>query len=528
MLLSACRSFSLLLLAATLISVFVFWSSLSNIPNQIPREWTAKAVEHKTAVIGNVLPLVETTEPVPTNKDGSEIGSDPWKESDNMILDLDAVNSDNDNDDRTTTSGQGNSDKDSFRPLTVLLSEEDLRASLDNTNIRHLNLTSRMTSNGNYFPIVFDNIETYNPNVIPHPYRDETYIVVAQRDKQLDDNPNWYTELVCEARFQDSQLKCVTAPMNLPIAATATSGCRGRLDYMNLYIGPHDARVFYGPEIPYIIYGSQSNRNCLGQWIQDLRRIVDWGVLIPETINSSNPFFSPVDIERTGLYDEIEKNYFPFWDLEGTMYMHFDLTYKDRAFSMIDKTFTGGVGINLAPLATTDSACMAQYFPRMKSTKSEWIHQSSNSLSITLCARSNPDCRRTRDNTYILTIVQHKTFYNHGVYEPYVILFSATAPFALHAISSKPFWIPGRGEPYGAWLSDELAIADPLHDKSWVPKHQSQMIFIVSLAWKAQGMKYHGYLDDELFISFGVEDQASGGIVVTAQELLVEMNYCDK
>lgn len=70
-----------------------------------------------------------------------------------MILDLDAIKSDNDNDDRTTTSGQGNSDKDSFRPLTVL-SEEELRASLDNTDNRHFNLTSRMTSNGNYFPCI--------------------------------------------------------------------------------------------------------------------------------------------------------------------------------------------------------------------------------------------------------------------------------------------------------------------------------------------------------------------------------------
>lgn len=69
MLLSDCKLFSSLLLAATLISVFVFWSSLSGIPNQSPQEWTARANEHKTAVIGNVLPLVETTEPVPTNKD---------------------------------------------------------------------------------------------------------------------------------------------------------------------------------------------------------------------------------------------------------------------------------------------------------------------------------------------------------------------------------------------------------------------------------------------------------------------------
>ena len=48
---------------------------------------------------------------------------------------------------------------------------------------------------------------------------------------------------------------------------------------LSLSIGPHDARVFYGPEAPFTVYGSNSGFTCFGQWIQDIRVLVhDFGL----------------------------------------------------------------------------------------------------------------------------------------------------------------------------------------------------------------------------------------------------------
>lgn len=397
-------------------------------------------------------------------------------------------------------------------------SDEEHQASIDNHAIEHVNVTSNtdIRSDGNYFPIKFGDIESYNPNIIPHPYRSNTWIIVAQRDKKDDDNSYWRTSLVCEATFVNGTLSCVKPPMNLPLASTTSEQCVGKLVYFNYYIGPHDARVFYGGDgRPYIVYGSQSEFNCLGQFIQDFRRVADWGPKSIDT-NRTQPFFYPTDIQRTPPYNDIEKNYFIFWDTRGDMYVHHDIV-PTRTFTKLYAN--GSVGPDLAPLATGDVECMEAYMPVVKKLTNmtmEWNHQSTNSLAITLCNRDDKTCQEQGNNTYLFIIFQHKSFYGHGVYEPYLMLFEQDAPFAVHAISSQPFWIPGRGRAGDGWAKN-----------TWKPDDQSQMIFVVSMNWKEQGVGYHGYLDDELLISFGIEDQHSGGISVVVRDLMQEFSYCD-
>nr|POF19936.1 hypothetical protein CFP56_52185 [Quercus suber] len=398
------------------------------------------------------------------------------------------------------------------------LSEEEHRVSIENNAMEHLEITSNTTirSDGKYFPIKFGTIESYNPNIIPHPYRDNTWIIVAQRDKKDDDNTYWRTSLVCEATFVNGTLDCVKPPMNLPIPSTTSELCHGKLEYFNFYIGPHDARVFYGGDgRPFIIYGSQSQFNCLGQFVQDFRRIADWGPLSSET-NRTDTFFYATDLQRPLPYNDIEKNYFIFWDVDGQMYIHHDIV-PTRVFAKLYPD--GSISEDLAPLATTDLQCMEKFMPEIKTVGNltwEWIHQSTNSLAITLCDRSDKKCRDAGNNTYLFTIFQHKSFYGHGVYEPYLMLFQQKAPFQVHALSSKPFWIPGRGKPNDGWAKG-----------TWKPNDQSQMIFVVSMNWKEPGVGYNGFLDDELLISFGVEDQHSGGISVIVGDLMKEFSYCD-
>ena len=396
--------------------------------------------------------------------------------------------------------------------LSCLLTEEQHAAVAVNMQKEHLVLNSSMTEDRQRFLLDFREQDSYNPNIIPHPYRDDTWFIIAQRSKNTDDNARFYDELVCKAQFVNNSMKCDMSPLSLPIAATVSPDCHEDLEYFNDWVGPHDARVFHGPDKPYIIYGSQSNFNCLGLWIQDFRRIVDWGSDI--VADPTQRFFWPTNLQRPPPYNRIEKNWFVFWDCDGEMYLHHDLT-PQRVFTLLHND--GSVGENLAPAAeASDVKCMDKLMPKLLPTKLEWIHQATNSLLVTMCERSDPSCEATPDNTYLMFMFQVKTFYMHGMYEPYIMMFKQTPPFEVHGISSDPFWYSGRGEANGTWVQ-----GGPM------PKDQSEMIFTVAFAWKEQGLTYHGYLDDKLFITFGIEDARSGAIDVLAKDLLSNIALCD-
>jgi len=103
-------------------------------------------------------------------------------------------------------------------------------------------------------------------------------------------------------------------------------------------------------------------------------------------------------------------------------------------------------------------------------------------------------------------VVQHKKFYDlHAEYEPYVVVFRQEAPFDIYGISRKPIWIHGRER-----------MADG----------RTNMFYVVSINWKERGLRYHGYLDDVLFVAFGIEDKQTAGIDVVASDLLTGLGLC--
>lgn len=376
-------------------------------------------------------------------------------------------------------------------------------------------IISDMTQDGGYFGIDFVDETSFNPNLIPHPSKPDTWIMIAQRDKSRDDNGIWFVEMVCEAVFTDGSFQCTKSPIILPIASTASPLCTDTLSPFNNMIGPHDARVFYGPDVPYIVYGSQSQHHCLGQWIQDLRRIVNWATT-PVT-NQSQMFFFPTDLQRPPPVGKLEKNWFAFWDSKDEMYLHYDLLPRALAKVAPD----GSVGKDLAPLAA-DTTCMERIMPQIKSPDHEYIHQATNSLAITLCRRADVphSCQKTEENTFVFTIFHHKSWYGHDVYEPYAMVFNQSAPFAVHGVSSKPFWYEGRGKPGEHWAEGQ-EWADRIEDD------QSEMVFTTSMSWKQHGQTYHGYLDDVLLLAFGLEDRYSAGIDVVAGDLLADLKLCN-
>ena len=378
----------------------------------------------------------------------------------------------------------------------------------------HREVFSVSTADKKYFLIEFGGQEAMNPNIIPHPTLNDTWIIVAQQQKSSVKTSVWFAELVCNAVFKNGRLGCVNPPMILPIAATSGDKCDGDLAYFTFNIGPHDARVFYGPRMPYTIYGSNSAYTCFGQWMLDFRMLVDWGF---ETF-VENEFREATELQRPAPYGHVEKNWFVFWDKHEEIYAHYDIAPK-RVFAKLE--YDGSVGQDLAPLAAaSDEICMAKYMPEV-ALELESIHQATNSLSITLCKRSDSSCEPTDSNTFILTIFQHKSFYAfHSVYEPYAMVFQQTAPFEIYGISQKPIWIHGRGKPGEGKKPDFLDVKE---SESW---NQTEMFYITSLSWKTHGQKYHGYSDDVLFISFGIEDSKTAGIDVVAGDLLMDLGLC--
>ncbi|KAF4972310.1 hypothetical protein FSARC_1089 [Fusarium sarcochroum] len=372
----------------------------------------------------------------------------------------------------------------------------------EDVSATHHEVFSVSTKNKQFFEVDFGDYAALNPNFIPHPTLDNTWVVVAQ---WLQDGGNhlWFAELVCDATFQDDVLKCLHSPTTLPVTATIGGDkCEGDMSYFEWNMGPHDARVFYGPEKPYTTYGSNSIHTCFGQFVQDLRTLTSW----KGDMGNLSEFRIGTELQRplSLPWNAVEKNWFLFWDINDNMYTHYDIT-PNRKFAQINPD--GSAGDDLAPFsAVNDEQCLAKYLPKL-ATNLESIHQATNSLKITMCRRDEPSCVPDESNTFIMVIFQHKSYFNyHSVYEPYVMMFKQQAPFEIHAISRKPIWIHGR--------------------KQYPDKSTSDMFYVTSMSWKSQERKYHGFIDDELFLGFGIEDERTAGINILAADLLKDMGLC--
>lgn len=376
----------------------------------------------------------------------------------------------------------------------------------------HHEIFSRTTEDGRYFLVKFGGHDAINPNIIPHPILRDVWFIVAQAHKTTDENWAWFTELVCEATFYEGNLQCLKPPSILPVAATSSPHCSGDQFYWDESIGPHDARVFHGPDRPYIIYGTQSQHNCFGLYIHDFRRLVDW----KHEYEADYPFRQATDLSRPPPYAAVEKNWFVFWSLDGQIYAHYDV-FPERAFAKLNGD--GTVEEDLSSLAhESDSLCWNRYMGSELSMSRNHFHQASNSLAITMCAQSDLSCRKTADNTFVLIVFQKKTQHAlHSVYEPYIMLFQQSPPFAIHALSTKPIWIHGRRAPGDPKVS--VSDAD-------IPEDQSEMLYVTSMNWKDSSRHYHGYLDDIIYLSFGVEDVKTAGIDILASDLLAEIGRC--
>lgn len=377
---------------------------------------------------------------------------------------------------------------------------------------------SLTTRNRQYFLLNFAGDGAYNPNIIPHPTKHDMWIMVAQHE-QFREKITKSEQIVCSAVFWDGALVCTDHPTVIPVADSIDGiHCTGPLSNANMRKGPRDARMFYSPTTPYLVYNSQSQFTCFGIWLQDARMLLEDFRL--DRATSGGFFRSLTEIQRPLPWHVVEKNFFLFWDPQGRTYAHYDL-YPKRVFAELD--IDGSQKGDLAPTAAlADGICMAKYMPPIRSSL-ESIHQATNSLSITMCKRTDPKCKETDQNTFTMHIFHHKSFYMfHGIYEPYVILFNRTAPFNIVAIAQRPLWIHGRNELSAETKSVRYEMLG--HDQ--IPEGHTEMFYMTSLSWKKHGLKYHGYMDDIIMLAFGIEDTRSAAIDIKAEDLLQDLAFC--
>ena len=376
-------------------------------------------------------------------------------------------------------------------------------------------LFSLTTRDRRYIPVFIEGAGVHSPSLIPHPTKFDMWIILAQR-VQLPALYGTFEQIVCTAGFLEGVLICAEPFENITMSSVASGACEGDLAYVNEYVGARDARLFHSPQAPYIMYGSQSQHTCSGEWLRDARTLL-------EPFHLEKPlariFGQPAEVQRPPPWKGLETNYFLFWDSEGKAYAHHEM-FPERVFAQLD--IDGSVSENLGKYAANkDQVCMAKYMPLVEADD-ESIQQASNSLAVTLCERLNPKCKPSDSNTFVMHMFHQSFSYDgHTVHEPFLQLFKQAAPFALHAISQRPLWIHGR-----------QALTNETHSPQYeaypddIPPGHTERFAITSLSWKNHVQRYHGYSDDVIVLGISIEDGRAGLMDVKVSDILQDLAFC--
>ncbi|KAK6607511.1 hypothetical protein H4I96_03746 [Botrytis cinerea] len=359
------------------------------------------------------------------------------------------------------------------------------------------------------------------------------------------DNRGHLQERICtdddiEVLGSNGGMRCENTPIEVTVPPTPAESCQENQEGLADIPGFHDPRIFYsGRGEPILMISSQSRYACIGLWSIDLRSVYPG---LEEIFSSSPKSFGgplksyPVLTELTRNPRETrrsyEKNWFIFSPTPSSSYVHYELTSSQRTFAKLignGFTTTNLTDQNEIPClidATPEEITLNRYM-----ANATW-HQATPALKLILCTRSNNSCiLETPDIVFIAAIHRkHKNVLDLPIrYERYFVMWAATPPFSMLAISQHPILF--ANETTTGWTSDE----------SWddVPEALSEgrglwakltYTTTIAYAWNREDGdikdKSVGYLDDEILLSVGVDDhdQVYGRVLVS--ELLQCLRIC--
>ncbi|KAK9373127.1 uncharacterized protein V1513DRAFT_383329 [Lipomyces chichibuensis] len=278
----------------------------------------------------------------------------------------------------------------------------------------------------------------YNPNILPYPPgAAHPYFGLARQS--LGNGGIKHHELVyCDMNWGLSKgigrriLKCMTETQKIKFPEwRSPNGTCLWLPYLEGANGPSDPRVFFSPMgEPLMIVGTNGIRNCLSQYIIDLR------MMIPDLGEKMKVGHLPIRFrELTELprdyYHEVEKNWFVMYDDKGMGFVQHDIENRSMsALADVDRVTVAHVE-NLVKGETAPNciATLKKEYEEINDQIRNDIHQGTNTLRVTLCEFP---CIPTIHNTVLIELFQIKYHsYLEVFYRRYVMVMNATAPFQI-------------------------------------------------------------------------------------------------
>ncbi|GAA5849159.1 hypothetical protein JCM8547_006465 [Rhodosporidiobolus lusitaniae] len=265
------------------------------------------------------------------------------------------------------------------------------------------------------------------------------------------------------------------------------------------FIGPEDPRLFFTNDGQPLIIFSQTGRSpniCRALYVIDARMVIPGldKALKKAGWNAPVEFREQTDLIRENQFN-IEKNWSPFLGENDELFFHVSLVPQQIYKWVRNLTLRP-----LDPVAPSHNCLTDLLGADMNRVH---LHHATPLLRATLCKRG--ECVPDVHNTVLFGIIHvkyHPLPYLH--YVRHVVTWNVTSPYEYLSVS-RPLTYSGTNQ------------ADP--------------IFTVSMAWDhptdhaGLGLN-HGFLDENVLISFGVADYGSGYIDVLAHDLLTDHDMC--
>ena len=322
-------------------------------------------------------------------------------------------------------------------------------------------------------------------------------------------------------------MRCATPPLTLNVPPTPAKSCGNGTGVLMDIPGFHDPRIFWsGKGEPLMMMNTQSRYACFGLWVIDLRTL-HFRLNILLGSNPKLPTLGPLPSYQTlteitknppESRGQIEKNWF-FFSNSHSSYIHYDIDPKSRSFAKL-------LGQGLTTVNLTDpleQPCVIDGAkPKEYETWGGSWHQGTNSLRLILCDRQDHSCRSNPMNTVYWSLIhhKHKNYYSLPLrYERYFIVFASTPPFNMLAMSTFPVLL--ANETASGWNSTESWDDDPDHQKIIQDGGEGKENFAgftytvsIGYSWGRKEdtpeEKNVGFLDDEVVLGLGIDDESQG------------------
>jgi len=151
-------------------------------------------------------------------------------------------------------------------------------------------------------------------------------------------------------------------------------------------------------------------------------------------------------------------------------------------------------------------------------------HQATPALKLILCARDDSNCMAQSPDVVFFAAVHRKYLNEYGLplrYDRYFVAWSASSPFNMLGVSQYPILMANETSQY--WASDGHS-----EEHDW----RDHFTYTTTIAWawgREEGdvrEKGTGYLDDDVIISVGVDDQDGVYGIAKASDLLQCLRTC--